>query len=59
VGLSTRQEYALLSIATEQDRIAFLVDHLVRNTPVVREAERTRQRIRMNGHFQNFDPLDF
>ncbi len=59
VGLSLRQEYALLTLETEQERIQFLLDHLSRNIPIVREMERTKQRIRMNGHFRNFDPLDF
>lgn len=59
VGLSLRQEYALLSIENESGRITFLLDHLSRNIPVVREMERTKERIRMNGHFRNFDPLDF
>ena len=59
VGLSLRQEYALLTMLDEKERIQYLIDHLSRNIPVVREMERTKNRIRMNGHFQNFDPLEF
>ena len=59
VGLSLRQEYGLLAIPSEQQRIQYLIDHLARNIPVVRDMERTKERIRMNGHFRNFDPLDF
>lgn len=59
VGLSLRQEYGLLTIPSEQKRIEYLIDHLARNIPVVRDMERTKERVRMNGHFRNFDPLDF
>ncbi len=36
-----------------------LVQHLNNVLPVVSDMERTKQRIRMNGHFKNLDPLNF
>lgn len=59
VGLSMEQEYELLTLETEAERELFLIQHLNNVLPVVADLERTRQRIRMNGHFRNLDPLNF
>ncbi|MGA0557169.1 LON peptidase substrate-binding domain-containing protein [Larkinella sp. VNQ87] len=59
IGLSVDEEYELLTIETENDRQRFLIRHLDRVLPVVAEMERTKDRIKMNGHFKNLDPLKF
>ena len=59
VGLSIEQEYELLTLETEAERQLFLIQHLNNVLPVVSDMERTKQRIRMNGHFKNLDPLNF
>ncbi|RYF68809.1 MAG: peptidase [Cytophagaceae bacterium] len=59
VGLSIEQEYELLTIETEADRQQFLIRHLDKVIPVVADMERTKDRIKMNGHFKNLDPLTF
>lgn len=59
VGLAQEQEYALLQITSENMRIKFLIDHLIQAIPVIREMERSKSLIQMNGHFKNFDPLNF
>lgn len=59
VGLSIEQEYELLTLETEAERQLFLIQHLNNVLPVVSDMERTKQRIRMNGHFKNLDPLSF
>ena len=59
VGLSIHQEYQLLTIPRERDRQKFILDHLRRITPVIKATEAMRKKIQMNGHFKNFDPLDF
>ena len=59
VGLSTVQEYELLSITSEKERQKYLLDHLVHAIPIVSDMERTKDRIRLNGHFKHFDPLNF
>ncbi|GAA4410904.1 LON peptidase substrate-binding domain-containing protein [Nibrella viscosa] len=59
VGLSIEQEYELLTLDSEAERQQFLIRHLNKVIPVVAEMERTKQRIRMNGHFKNLDPLTF
>lgn len=59
IGLTIEEEYMLLTMPTELERQAFLIQHLERIIPILTEVERTKERIRMNGHFKNLDPLDF
>ncbi len=59
LGLNLEEEYQLLAMENEMDRIRYLITHLKRVVPVVREVEKAREKIRMNGHFRYFDPLDF
>jgi len=59
IGLSFEQEYQLLQMPKEKDRLFFLNAHLMATITVLTEVERTRKTIELNGHFKNFDPLDF
>jgi hypothetical protein len=59
IGLSQEKEYELIQIEKESDRQAYVIEHLKRTIPVLRETERTKEKIRMNGHFKYFDPLNF
>jgi hypothetical protein len=59
VGLSIEQEYLLLTMISENERQVYLVEHLKRAIPMIADMERTKERIRLNGHFKHFDPLDF
>ena len=59
MGLSVEQEYTLLKLNSEKNRLAFLLNHLCITIPIVQELNRTKFTIEMNGHFRNFDPLDF
>jgi Lon protease-like protein len=59
IGLSQQQEYELLCIRSEQERERYVIRHLERTIPVLREVERSRELIRQNGHFRHFDALDF
>lgn len=56
VGLTLDQEYELLSIGDAQERQEFLLDHITRLIPVVRQMEEIRERARMNGHFKRIIP---
>lgn len=53
VGLTRQQEYELLSIFTEIQRLEYLRRHLNGITQAVQELERVKERIQMNGHFRN------
>lgn len=59
IGLSLQQEYSLLKINSEKARQEFLINHLLITIPIVQEMNRTKMTIELNGHFRNFDPLDF
>lgn len=56
VGLSQRQEYELLCILEESERREYLIEHLERLVPMVRETEELKRKARMNGHFKNIIP---
>lgn len=59
IGLSLAQELELLKMPAEKDRFEFLNAHLRETIPVVQQINRTKELIQLNGHFKNFDPLDF
>lgn len=56
IGLSTFQEYELLIAKTELDRQEYLINHLEKFLPAVKEMENLRKKIQMNGHFKNVIP---
>ncbi|MBO0322007.1 LON peptidase substrate-binding domain-containing protein [Muricauda sp. CAU 1633] len=59
MGLSFEQEYELLQIPKEKDRLLYIKEHLDSTTSLLSQVNRTKAVIEMNGHFKNFDPLDF
>ena len=59
IGLSYEQEYELLQMPKESDRLNFINTHLLATIAVLKEVNRTKGAIKMNGDFKNFDPLDF
>lgn len=58
-GLSLEAKYEILKLNHEKDRQKYLFRHLKKLIPIAENIEQTRQRINMNGHFRNYDPLDF
>lgn len=59
IGITVAEEYELLTTPDERVRQEILIEHLERIIPVVTEVERTKERIAMNGHFKELDPLNF
>lgn len=59
IGLSFEQEYQLLQLSKESERLSFIETHLLDIIEVLQEVNRTKQTITLNGDFKNFDPLDF
>ena len=59
IGLSTEQEYQLLGTTAEHERQELVREHLERLLPAVLEAERLKERVRLNGHFKNLQPPQF
>lgn len=56
IGLSNFQEHELLSLKAEEQRQEYLIDHMERFIPAVKEMENLRKKIQMNGHFKNVIP---
>ncbi len=59
LGLSLEQEYDMLQMVHESKRQNYMINHLRRAIPLIREMEGAKDRIKMNGHFQHHDPLKF
>ena len=59
MGLSFEQEYELLQLTNETQRLHFIAQHLDTTIAVLEQINKTKAVIEMNGHFKNFDPLDF
>jgi hypothetical protein len=59
IGLSLEEEYELMKIDSEYKRQRYIINHLKKAVPLVREIERSKDRIKMNGHFRYLDPLHF
>ncbi|MDX2072262.1 MAG: peptidase [Haliscomenobacter sp.] len=55
-GMSTEQEYELLSMSTEKERQLFMINHLEQFLPMVREMRNLQQRALLNGHFKDLKP---
>ena len=58
VGFSIRQEYEMLGMNSEVDRQLYILNHLDKIIPVIREIEKTKDRIKQNGHFRKTDVID-
>ncbi|WP_343485742.1 LON peptidase substrate-binding domain-containing protein [Allomuricauda sp. d1] len=59
MGLTFEQEYQLLQLTKESERLHYIQEHLDTTIAVLEQIDRTKAMIEMNGHFRNFDPLDF
>ncbi len=59
IGLSLEQECELLQMEHESARIQYMISHLERAIPIIKEMERAKEVIKMNGHFKHLDPLNF
>ncbi len=59
MGLSFEQEYELLKLTNETQRLHYIAQHLDTTIAVLEQINKTKAVIEMNGHFKNFDPLDF
>jgi len=53
IGLSLDEEYELLGLLREDQRLEYIKRHLNKVLPVVNEMESLKERIKLNGHFKN------
>ena len=59
LGMSIDQEYALLCKPSEFERQQFVLDHLNKMIPVVKNIEAMKAKVKMNGHFKKLLPPNF
>ncbi len=59
VGFSHEQEYDFLVLSTEIERQDYMLKHLEKFIPTITEMKNLQERVKMNGHFKNLDPLNF
>ena len=52
-ALSVDEEYELLALLREDQRLEYLKRHLQKVIPVVTEMETLKERVKLNGHFKN------
>ncbi len=56
-GLSLEEEYELLGLLREDQRLEYLKRHLAKVLPVIVGTESLRQKIKLNGHFKELKGL--
>ena len=59
IGLKPEEEYALLEMTKERDRLLYAINHLEQLIPALERAQNAQDRIKQNGHFKHLDPLTF
>lgn len=58
-GLSLQEEYELLGLMYESQRLEYLKRHLKKIIPVINGAESLKERVHLNGHFKELGGFDF
>ncbi|MBL0883604.1 MAG: LON peptidase substrate-binding domain-containing protein [Chitinophagaceae bacterium] len=58
-GLSLEEEYTLLGLLHESQRLEYLKQHLSKVLPVVAGMESLKERIQLNGHFRELKGFNF
>jgi Lon protease-like protein len=57
-GLSLDEEYEMLHLFQELQRLEYLKRHLMKVLPLMAEMERLKDRVKLNGHFRNLTAGD-
>lgn len=56
-GLNLREEFDLLQLMREDQRLEYLKRHLNKVLPIINEMESLKKRVRLNGHFRELKGL--
>ena len=59
IGFTIQQEYELLRINSEKERLSYIHSHLAHIIPIITETERLKAKSKLNGHYKNIIPPDF
>jgi Lon protease-like protein len=57
-GLSLEEEYELLELMYESQRLEYLKRHLKKIIPIITGAEQLKERVQLNGHFKELKGFD-
>jgi len=58
-GLSLQEEYEVLHLFKELQRLEYLKRHLLKVIPLMTEMERLKDRVKLNGHFRDLSVDNF
>lgn len=58
IGLSLEEEYELLGLLDEKQRVEYIKRHLIKAIPMVSGLEQLKEKIRLNGHFKNLSGFE-
>jgi Lon protease-like protein len=58
IGLTLEEEYELLALFDERQRLEYLKRHLAKVIPLLAGMEQLKEKIKMNGHFKNLSGFD-
>lgn len=58
-GMNVEEEYEMLQLMRENQRLEFLRRHLSKVLPVVKDMEKLKEKIKLNGHFRELKSLGF
>jgi len=58
-GMSLEEEYELLSLMQEDQRLEYLKRHLNKVVPVLSQMESLKEKIKLNGHFKDLKGFNF
>jgi len=58
-GLSLEEEYELLGLLQEDQRLEYIKRHLTKVVPVLSQMENLKEKIKLNGHFKDLKGFNF
>ena len=58
IGLSLEEEYELLALLDERQRLEYIKRHLTKVIPLLTGMEQLKEKIKLNGHFKNLAGFD-
>ena len=58
IGLSLQEEYELLGLLQERQRLEYIRRHLTKVIPMMVEMEGLKKKVKLNGHFKNLSGFD-
>ena len=58
-GLNLEEEFELLQLMREDQRLEYLKRHLNKVLPIINEMENLKEKVKLNGHFRELKGLGF